>query len=423
MNRKLSKYFTILLLGAAALFPTSSRADDNAVKDEYLGLSLGLLQAKISNATGNFVLSPFSVYMATDLLANGADGQTLEKLQKMILSPRHNLSVADINQDLGKYMQNISPAVKINNSVWGNQFKPEYIKTVEALAAEAHDLPQNTQVINDWVSEKTEGKIKDIVPLTTPAPDDLYLVNTVYFNDKWANTFDIKETEVKPFYNLEDKQPTDIYMMHKHYMEYSQYYENEQFQAVRLWYESYSIPKEGVDTQSLEATTDFNNSIDYPANYIDLILPKRNVDFKGFVRNLRMQNIKIPYGKYDDVELDLYLPRFEIDYKTPLKQWFRAGGIPLSRDDEGVDFSAMSDAPHYVSNIIHQANIRVDEKGTEAAAATAIMVATYGISRSPKPKVLQHKIFNADRPFIFVINDGLFIGAFINGMKLEPSDR
>ncbi len=422
MKRKLGKYFAILLLGAAALFPACSRADDSDVKDEYLGLSLGLLQSKISNATGNFVLSPFSVYMATDLLANGAGGLTLEKLQKMILSPRHNLSVADINQDLSRYMQKISPAVKINNSVWGNQFKPEYIKTVETLAAEAHDLPQNTRVINDWISNKTKGKINNVLPQEDTDYSDLYLVNTVYFDDTWAKTFDIKATEVKPFYNLENQQPSDVYMMHQHYSTCNQYYENEQFQAVRLWYRNYTVSQDGADTNSPENRSSYRDFTRYPPNHIDLILPKENLDFKEFIRGLHLKNMTIPYHEYGDVELDLYLPRFEIEYKTPLNQWFKAGGIPLFSDDDNVDFSAMSDVPHYVAKIIHQVKIRADEKGTEAAATTAVQMMEQAVSfkeEAAKP----HKIFNAERPFIFVINDGLFIGAFIQGLKVEATDR
>ena len=157
MTAKLFKFTTALLLGLAVLLPNVCRADKEAIKDEQLHLSLNLLKVKTANANGNFVLSPLSIYMASDLLANGAGGKSLEKLSEMILSPKHSLSLAEINQNLSEYMKNLSPAIKINNSIWGNNFKPKYIQAVQSLKAEALDLPESTQVINDWIDEKTNG--------------------------------------------------------------------------------------------------------------------------------------------------------------------------------------------------------------------------------------------------------------------------
>lgn len=400
MVLKLFKFTTAFWLAWAILLPTVCRADKNAIKDEQLNLSLNLLKAKTANADGNFVLSPLSIYMATDLLANGAGGKSLEKLLEVILSPKHSLSLTEINQNLSDYMQKLSPAIKINNLVWGNDFKPEYIQAVQNLKAEALDLPESTQTINDWIDEKTNGIIKNLLEVEKTSAGDCYLVNTVYFNDKWTKIFDVKETHIKPFHSLGATQPDDVYMMYNHFPENEYYYENDTFQAVRLWYKFYDG--------------------DYPTNYIEFILPKENVDFKQFVNSLTLQDLKIPYD-YQKVELKLYLPRFEAEYKTQLNTWFKAYGIPLFKGDNEVDLSALSDIPHYVENIIHQANIRVDEKGTEAAAATAFDMARQAIMMK-KHKTPPLKIFNADRPFIYVINGGLFIGAFVKGAKFEAKN-
>lgn len=416
MIDKLFRFSTAMLFCCALFFPLSSKAEkDTAVKDEQLGLSLGLLKSKMMNARGNFVLSPLSIYVATDLLANGSGGETLDKLQKLILSPLHNLPLTRINQSLSEYMKGLSPAIKINNSVWGNHFKPEYKQSVAALAAEAHALPQNTGTINQWISDKTQGKIKDILSLENTEDGDFYLVNTVYFNDRWSEVFYEGDTTVKPFSSLDAAQPTSVYMMHK--FGGAQYYENNKFQAIRMWYKEYSLPqKANSDTSDAEFLPNYGGM--YTPNHIDFILPKQGIDFRKFVRSLKLQDIKIPYNEYDDsnIDLDIYLPRFEVNYKTSLAAWFKAGGIPLFRGDKGLDLSALSDIPQYVKDIIHQANIRVDEKGTEAAAATVVLGAFRGgmILRER-----QRKEFNANRPFIFVLNDGLFIGAYIKGFKLE----
>ena len=389
---RLSVAFCFCLL---TFFPQSSRAAENSsVSDEQLNLSLHLLKAKMKNAKGNFVLSPMSVYMATDLLANGAGGETLKKLQKLILSPLGNVSLTEINQAISEYMQNLSPAIKINNSVWGNDFRPEYIQSVEALGAESHDLPQNTQTINEWIENKTKGKIKNVLQPQATDIGDFYLVNTVYFNDKWENIFVKQATKLKPFYDLDAAKPTSVYMMYNY--NGAEYYENDKFQAIRMRYQRYGKVR---------------------ANHIDIILPREGIDFRKFVSSLKLQELKVPYNSYDDSNIDvrIYLPRFEVNYKTPLNAWFKAGGIPLFREDN-PDLSAMSNIPHYVKNIIHQANIRVDEEGTEAAAATVFEGAAYG---AMMPRERQEKIFNANRPFIFILNDGLFIGAFIKGGRLE----
>ena len=139
------------------------------------------------------------------------------------------------------------------------------------------------------------------------------------------------------------------------------------------------------------------------------------------MRSLALEDLKIPYDDYPEVVLKLYLPRFETEYKTPLNTWFKAGGIPLFEDDSEVDLSALSSLPHYVKSIIHQANIRVDEKGTEAAAVT-VVGEVLGAIMMKEPEVPPLKIFNADRPFIYIINDGLFIGAFIKGAKFEAKN-
>ncbi len=419
---KFYKFVAAVLCSWAVLAPSPARADDNAITDERLNLSLNLLKSKMNNATGNFVLSPLSIYMASGLLANGAGGKTLEQLQKKILSPHHNLSLSEINQNLSQYMQNLSPAIKINNSVWGDDFKPEYIESVQSLKAEALDLPESTQVINDWIDDKTNGKIKNVLAVKKPDKRDYYLVNTVYFNDKWASVFDVADTTLKPFHSLGAAQPDDVYMMYQHFSESTNYYENDTFQAVHLLYKHYDVAKEGVDTTDFEARMNFDNFISYPTNYIDFILPKENVDFQQFVRSLTLDDLKIPYRDYPEVELELYLPRFETEYKTPLNGWFKAGGIPLFEDDSEVDLSKLSSIPHYVKDIIHQANIRVDEEGTEAAAATVIALPALGLNMQER-KVPPRKVFNADRPFIYIINGGLFIGAYIKGAKLEAKNQ
>lgn len=379
--RKFFSIFTTLFLFCNQAFATT----DSSFKNRKLELSLSLAKDTLQQTEDNFIVSPFSLYIVADMLANGAKGETLQKLQQKILDKSTSLSLKDINEEITSTIKNLSSAIEINNAIWGNEFKPEYIEIIKSLPAEIFDLPEHTNFINTWVENKTHGLIKDLLEPQTISSEDneLFLVNTVYFKGKWDIPFDPQNTEQQEFNSLNQNSSANLVKMM--YQEGDvKYYENNVFQALRLPYQN--------------------------SDYIDIILPKEDVDFKEFINKLTVDDLNFSYTIED---VHIYLPRLETEYKVELNDYFKKLQIPVFIGDEKKDFSIMSKFPCHVSKIIHQANIQLDEEGTTASAATEVDMLEDGFSEmliAEKPK-----IFNANRPFIYIINDGLFLGVYTQG--------
>ena len=384
MIKILTVVLTVLFYGLTPAASLSAEeladADKSAIfKEAQLRLSLELLKADLSEEK-NTVISPFSIYTIADLLANGAQNETLAKLREKITDPQGKLSLADINSLLLQYEKSFSPAVEIHNSVWGNKFRFGYIKTVRSLKADIFVLPESTGKINDWVEKKTHGYIKNIMEKKKTGPDELFLVNTVYFNDKWQNKFDAADTKEEEFHSLRlPKEPDLVKMMYQEQDDIP-YYEDDKLQAIRLFY------KKG--------------------DHIDIILPNKYGNFKKTVSELTARDLQFDY-QYKKVRI--WLPRFKVSYNLELNDYFKNWRIPLFADDKDRDLTVMC-GECFVEKIIHKAEIVLDEEGTVAAAATVVDGWYTAMAEKEEPKV-----FKADHPFIYIINDGLFAGAYVNG--------
>ena len=117
--------------------------------------------------------------------------------------------------------------------------------------------------------------------------------------------------------------------------------------------------------------------------------------------------------RYEHKNVNVSLPKFETEYKFELNDFMKQLNIPIFKYDENVDFSVMC-SPCYVENIVQQATFRLDEEGTVAAAATVVEL-TFGIESDWETP----KNFNANRPFVYIINDGLFAGVYMQGKMFE----
>lgn len=468
---KCLKFSFFILTAIMLLCSTSYATSSSIIKNQKLELSLSLLKENIEKTDDNFIVSPFSIYMIADMLANGANGKTLQGLQEKILDKTGKFSLKDITSALVEEMKDLSPitktnnpdeeetdtqkepqkaknsmelmkfaierqaeiikqleeaadneerikiakqfqdeilamnnslpdenfaieskqnniapssAIEINNSIWGNHFKDEYKEIIKSLYTEIFSLPSNTSEINNWIENKTHGMITQILEPEPTTLNDLYLVNTVYFKDKWKQPFNKENTKQKKFYSLHKILPDSVNMMYQ--KKYVNYYENSHFQAIRLFYQ-----------------TD---------NHIDIILPKRYTNFKKFINSLTLNDLNF---SYEEKEVRISLPRFDTEYAFDLKNFIKDLNIPMFKEDKDLDFLAMCTEKCYIEKILHKAKIQLDEEGTTAAAATVVTSKLMGIkARRSTPKV-----FNANHPFIYIINDGLFIGAYTKGELVE----
>ena len=242
--------------------------------------------------------------------------------------------------------------------------------------------------INAWVEHETNDKIKDILSEgDLSSLTRLVLVNAIYFYGEWAEPFEKSATGPKDFF-LPDQAKVNVPFMN-HQGRY-QYYEDTEIKAIEIPYKDNKASIVIFLPNTIKGITDFEQSFDY-SHYLDIIASCNPMDVR------------------------LSLPKFKITNKIYLGATLSKMGMPLAFSPGGADFSGMTGKLDLcISEAIHQAFIDVDEKGTEAAAATAVVMKM--TSAAPSSGL---RVFNADHPFIYCIKDNttgsiLFIGKVMN---------
>ena len=364
------------------------------------------LYRTLSNGEGNLFYSPFSISQALAMTLAGARGETerqmADTLHYSLPQSRLHSSFNALDQELASRgagfqgEENQYFQLKIANAIWGHQgyeFLPEFLDALaEHYGAGLRSLdfagaPEESRVtINDWVSEETEEKIKDLLP---PGAIDsstrLVLTNAIYFNATWSWPFDKKVTQKRPFH-LAEGGKVEVPMMVETSKDFYGYAKGNGYQAVDVPYSlremsmTILLPDKGKFGK-------FEDSLN--ANILDQII----------------HDIKIDY-------VTLTMPLFKFESEFNLVQTLAGMGMPDAFGDR-ADFSGMTGTKGLrVSAVVHKAFVSVDEEGTEAAAATGLMVALSGPSKDPIPVTV-------NRPFIFLIRDKatgtvLFLGRVMN---------
>jgi len=342
-------------------------------------------QLNSQDRKSNLFFSPFSIWTAYAMLYEGADGQTLQEMKAVFgFNPNIDARRAAMQTELAQYKASSSSVygIGIANSLWVNKGFPirEYFKYVLGTYyfATATNTVNATQ-INKWVNNNTFGRIKNLFD-SSVNQSQLVLVNTIYFKSRWLLEFDKEDTQKDNFF-VTKVNPVSVDMMTQ--TSRFAYYENAQVQMLKMKY------KDGR-----------------PASMI-VILPK-NYDVNTaweFLQSAQDLNSLLEYN-----QVTVTFPKFEIDYAIELKNLIAKLGLTAS------DFSRISDLSLMISQAVHKAYIKVDEKETEAAAATGIAMVTSA------PVFTPPIIFKADRPFIYLIvdeSDGriLFMGRMMNPAK------
>jgi len=354
-----------------------------------MGLRL-LLRLAEEKDDKNLFLSPFSIAIALAMVYNGAEGKTRAALARLL--GLAGLPLREVNQGysgLVALLEELDPDVRLDvaNSIWVQQgitLAADFIQRIrEAYAGEAAHLdfaaPEAADVINDWVAEKTSGKIKKLLTPPMIKRAIVVLVNAIYFKGIWAAPFDKAETTDGPF-TLPDGNHKQIPMMHRT-GRYG-YYENETFQAIRLPY--------GNGLVSM---------------YI--FLPRPDLSLAALRGVLTAENWQEWMGRFSETRVELALPRFRVEYGDDLLPPLKELAGPKMA---GPDFLGMGGDSLLISRVIHKTFVEVNEEGTEAAAATAVVM-----TRSRR-RLLQMVV---DRPFLCAIRDDetglvLFMGFVVD---------
>ena len=406
-NKILPLLIVILLLSAVLVFlviklngvDTGDTNEPDEVETMSGDFDTDLFKASFSASKNkNVVVSPFSVKMALSMAAQGANGKTLEEMNKVIgLDETSNEYFRRLIEDAAK---DGDITLNIANSVWlrqGLKFNQEYLDILnQYYMAQASTLdfgnPSSKDTINRWVSEKTNGKIEEIVDEIKPL-DIAFLINAIYFNANWSTPFEEGYTSKKDF-TLLDGSKVKADLMSK--TAYLLYQENNEFQAVELPY--------GEDERYV----------------MRVYLPKEDVKFEKFVNSIDKEILQQWGENFSSMKGVLELPKFKTEYSSSMKDILISMGIKEAFNPNSADFSKMVTVEGenvYISKVMHKTYIDVNEKGTEAAAATSVgMSATSG----PQPEEMFEMI--VDRPFVFTIDDKesgeiLFIGAIINPLQ------
>ena len=348
---------------------------------------------------GNIFYSPYSISAALSMTYEGAKGQTADEIKSVFHFPESNIlrpNFAAIYNDINKEAKDYE--LRTGNALWVQQdypFLQDYLNTVEkyyggkaANVDFVRETEKSRQTINTFIEEQTNNKIKDLIPQgVLDAATKLVLTNAIYFKGTWIWKFDKSDTREQDFKIT----PTNVVKTPMMYMD------NDKAQ--------FNYADVG-DLQILE--------LPYKGEEISMLvlLPTENLD--AIEPSLTAEKLEEWKSKMGEDKLDaIYLPKFGFDTKYFMKETLSAMGMPTAFSG-GADFSGMDGIKNlFIDQVIHQAFVKVDEEGTEAAAATAVVM---------KLTAIQRKIFNVDHPFIFLIQENetgniLFLGRVVDPTK------
>ena len=354
---------------------------------------------------GNLIYSPYSISTALGMCSAGARGETAAQMKKVLHLPdmteQTAAGYADLIQELNGRGQPRLFQMLTTNALWPQQGFPFHAAYVNLLrdrfAANVREMDYKGNLegsrleINRFVAEQTKDKIPELFAPGTLTPDArLVLTNTIYFKADWLVPFE-KEATYPQEFHLAGGSAVKVPMMHKS-MTFA-YQENNLFQAIEL-------PYKDRDVSML------------------VILPRKKDGLAEVEKALPKELLAQGLTGVEQQRVILSLPKFKFSSSFTLNSTLASMGMPLAFSQNGADFSGMTDhLPLWIGVVVHKAVIEVDEKGTEAAAATGISMKTGSAAPREEPKT-----FTADHPFLFVLRDHrtgciLFMGRVTNPQK------
>ncbi|MCD6493517.1 MAG: serpin family protein, partial [Archaeoglobaceae archaeon] len=364
------------------------------------------LYLKLSNNKGNIFFSPYSISSALAMVYEGAKNETAEEIKNVFHFPDNKTILRNSFEELYLEINNDSDKkyeLHTANTLWiQNDFKilEEYISVIKRYYhGEARNLnfksdPEGSRkIINEWVYEQTNHTIEELIP---PSSIDestrLVITNAIYFNGKWASSFDKSNTRLDDFWIGPNRSIKVPMMRQTNYFNYAEF----------------------KNMQVLE--------MPYAGNKLSMIilLPKgRNESsLKDVEKSLTMNKIKTIRTNLWKQKVEVIIPKLKFVKDYGLKKTFFEMGISKAFSPFFADFSGITgDRSLYISKILHKAFIDVNEEGTEASAATAVILPVLiGPGKISMPPPI---LFKADHPFVFIIQDKtsgaiLFIGRVSN---------
>ncbi|NLT97026.1 MAG: serpin family protein [Christensenellaceae bacterium] len=347
----------------------------------------------------NLAISPVSIALALCMARAGAQGETKDEMTAALgLS---GLTDEQITAACKALMWRANTGgMEAANALWllrDYEYREEYIKTcTEDYMADLKPLiiPGAKKAVNEWAKEKTHGRIDSILPEEPSDDTRMIITNALYYLGEWERPFDPNSTFDREF--ATPSGAVTVPFMHSSW--YVPYYENAQFSMITLEFKA----KENEGKYAMA-----------------FLLPAESSSVGELLQSLDGAAFKSALDSAtDDKEVKISLPKFEFEYFAPLNETLSALGMKQAFSPDSANFSGITDTePLFISNVLHKCYVRVDERGAEAAAVTAVEAPA-----SEPPMEEEKREFIANRPFVFAIyslEDGAlaFIGAVNNPSK------
>jgi serine protease inhibitor len=377
--------------------PRMLTSEEKELVSAYNAFGFSMFKGLVQNAPPdtNIFISPLSISMALGMTLNGAAGTTEESMKTTLEFGGMDIeqidacyrSVIDLLTELDQDV-----VFEIANSIWHRPDlnpRPEFLDACETyfdseVTALDFSLPEAADLINAWVSDKTHGKIQNMIQSPIHPLTVMFLINAIYFLGNWTYEFDPDLTQ-DDWFNPEEGVKTPCRMMHQpgpdELAEYS-YLETDDFQAVDLPY--------GNGLFSMV-----------------IVLPAEGVSLDGLIEGCDPETWDVWMASFGTKEGSIQIPKFEIEYEDTLNRVLINMGMGVAFGG-GADFSRIAeDRDLFISSVRHKTYVRVDEAGTEAAAVTVVE-----IREGSAPDAFHMRV---DRPFLFAIREHhsgtvLFIG-------------
>lgn len=353
--------------------------------------------------TKNLFLSPFSISTALAMTYLGAKGNTADQMADVL---GFSGVKGSVHQSFEKYLtillkENDNFTLHTANRLFPNDrskveddYKNECIKHYKADIVPL-DFTQSEaarKTINDWVSEKTKNKIKDLIDPSLLTPNVfMVLVNAIYFKGNWASQFDEKNTR-KGGFHINYSEEVEVDMM----------YQKKKFNFgynPQLLCSILEMPYKG---ESLSMVFILPDTIDGLEAVEEALTPQMFSELQSTMNNAK--------------DVEVYLPKFKLETKFQLSTILSKLGMSDAFNGEKADFSGMDKMKSvFISEVVHQAFVEVNEEGTEAAAATGVVMM--------KRAAVRNFIFKADKPFLFFIKDKTTNVILFSGRLSRPEGR
>jgi serpin B len=366
------------------------------------------LYAQLSRQTGNRFVCPFSISTALAMTYAGAEADTARQMARTLhftlppdrLHPAFHRLIAELHSRGAAPAGAPEPYVQLftANALWGQKGLPvlsDFRKRIEVnykgglYDVDFRAAPEEARrTVNAWVEEQTKTKIRDLLKPEHITPDTLLiLTNAIYFKALWESPFRKEDTRSEPFH-LAAKEEKPVEMMNQSGR--FRYYDAGRVRALELPYRGRALA-------------------------LVILLPRAVDGLPALEESLQPADLEKSLEKLSPHTVQLSLPRFKLTDEFELSRVLAELGMPLAFDRSRADFSGITGTRELViSAVVHKAFLEVDEKGTEAAAATAVTMMRASAMIAAKPIV-----FRADHPFLFLIRDTstgsiLFLGRLVN---------